>query len=162
MPVADIAAFMHRTETESIASLLEEMAVDAPPSPLEAARSWIDACFAFDTVAEILLALDAHPNLEANATADLIRTKSPSAVAVTLEAIRRAARLESVEAALEAEFAVSCYLMYDHDAIEGIRALIVDKDRNPQWQPATNDEVTREHIEAAFAPSKYGTLGLLS
>jgi enoyl-CoA hydratase len=162
MPVADLAAFLHRLETESIATLLEEMTVDAPPSPLEAARTWIDECFAFATVAEILAALDAHPNPEAKATADLIRTKSPSAVAVTLEAIRRAAVLTAVEEALEAEFAVSCYLMYDHDAIEGIRALIVDKDRNPQWQPATNDAVTREYVEAAFAPSKYGSLGLLS
>ncbi len=162
MPVADIASFLHRLENESIASLLEEMTIDAPTSPLEAARSWIDECFAYDTVAEILAALDAHPSSEANATADLIRTKSPSAVAVTLEAVRRAASLESLEEALEAEFAVSCYLMYDHDAIEGIRALIVDKDRNPQWEPPTNDGVTREYIEAAFAPSKYGTLGLLS
>ncbi len=161
MPVADLASFLHRIETESIASLLDELTVEAPAAPLATARSWIDECFAFDTVAEILAALDASSVTEANATADLIRTKSPSAVAVTLEAVRRAAHLDSVEAALEAEFAVSCYLMYDHDAIEGIRALIVDKDKNPQWQPATNADVTREYIEAAFAPSKYGSLGLL-
>lgn len=113
-------------------------------------------------MAEILAALDASPNADANATADLIRTKSPSAVAVTLEAIRRAAQLASVEEALEAEFRVSCYLMYAHDAIEGIRALIVDKDKNPQWQPPTNDGVTSEYIEAAFASSAYGNLGLLA
>lgn len=160
MPVADLASFLHRIETESIDSLLDELTSEAPMAPLAAARSWIDECFAFDTVAEILAALDASSVAEANATADLIRTKSPSAVAVTLEAIRRAAHLDSVEAALEAEFAVSCYLMYQHDAIEGIRALIVDKDKNPQWQPATNADVTREYIEAAFAPSKYGSLGL--
>lgn len=162
MPLADLASFLHRLETESIASLLEEMAIDAPASALEAARSWIDECFCFDTVAEILAALDGHSSAEARATAELIRTKSPSAVAVTLEAIRRAAGLSSVEEALEAEFAVSCYLMYHHDAIEGIRALIVDKDRNPQWQPPTNEGVTREYIEAAFVSSQYGTLGLLT
>jgi len=162
MPVADLANFLHRLESEALASLLEEMTVDAPAAPLQAARSWIDECFAFDSVGEILAALDAHPNPEAKATADLIRTKSPSAVAVSLEAIRRAATLTTVEEALEAEFAVSCYLMYDHDAIEGIRALIVDKDKNPQWQPPTNAAVTREYVEAAFAPSKYGRLGLLS
>jgi enoyl-CoA hydratase len=161
MPVADLANFLHRMETESFDSLLDELTIEAPASPLEAARPWIDECFAFDTVGQILSALDASSVTEANATAELIRTKSPSAVAVTLEAIRRAAHLDSVEAALETEFAVSCYLMYDHDAIEGIRALIVDKDKNPQWQPATNAGVTRGYIEAAFAPSKYGSLGLL-
>lgn len=162
MPVADLANFLHRLETEPIESLLAEMCTPAPASALENMRSWIDECFAFDSVAQILQALDSNPSAEANATADLIRTKSPSAVAVTLEAVRRAASLTSVEEALEEEFAVSCYLMYDHDAIEGIRALIVDKDKNPQWQPPTNAGVTREYVEAAFAPSKYGTLGLLA
>ena len=161
MPVADLANFLHRLETEPIESLLSEMCSPAPASPLADMRSWIDECFAYDTVAEILAALDASSVTEANAIADLIRTKSPSAVAVTLEAVRRAAALTSIEEALEAEFAVSCYLMYNHDAIEGIRALIVDKDKNPQWQPASNADVTREYIEAAFAPSKYGSLGLL-
>jgi len=162
MPVADLANFLHRLESEAVASLLNEMTVDAPASPLEVARPWVDECFAFDSVGEILAALDAHPNPEAKATADLIRTKSPSAVAVTLEAMRRASTLTTVEEALEAEFAVSCYMMYDHDAIEGIRALIVDKDKNPQWQLPTNAAVSREYVEAAFAPSKYGSLGLLS
>jgi enoyl-CoA hydratase len=162
MPVADLANFLHRLETEPIESLLDEMCTPAPESPLARMRAWIDECFAFDSVAEILEALDAHPASEANATAELIRTKSPSAVAVTLEAMRRAATLTTVEEALEAEFAVSCYLMYDHDAIEGIRALIVDKDKNPQWQPPSNAGVAREYVEAAFAPSKYGTLGLLT
>jgi len=162
MPVADLANFLHRLESEDLAALLEEMTVDSPAAALQAARSWIDECFAFNTLAEILEALDAHPIPEANATADLIRTKSPSAVAVTLEALRRAATLATVEEALEAEFAVSCYLMYDHDAIEGIRALIIDKDKNPHWQPPTNDGVAREYIETAFEPSDYGNLGLLS
>ena len=168
-PVADLASFLHRLESieepgnehESIETLLAEFTQDPPESPLEAARDWIDECFAFDSVAEILAALDASANPEAKATADLIRTKSPSAVAVTLEAVRRARLAESLEEVLETDFAVSCYLMYQHDAIEGIRALIVDKDRNPQWQPPTNAGVTREYIEAAFAPSQYGTLGLL-
>ena len=162
MPVADLANFLHRLETEPIDSLLAQMCTPAPASTLADMRYWIDECFAFDSVGQILQALDSNPSAEANATADLIRTKSPSAVAVTLEAVRRAASLTSVEEALEAEFAVSCYLMYDHDAIEGIRALIVDKDKNPQWLPPSNAGVTREYVEAAFAPSKYGTLGLLA
>ena len=162
MPVADLANFLHRLETESIDSLLAQLCTPAPASPLEHTRSWIDKCFAFDSVAEILEALDANPSSEANATADVIRTKSPSAVAVTLEAVRRAASLASVEEALEGEFLVSCYLMYQHDAIEGVRALIIDKDKNPQWQPSTNTQVTRAYVEAAFEPSVYGTLGLIS
>lgn len=161
MPEANIANFIHRLESEPLDRLLGELCVIAPASPLMAARSWIDECFAFDSVEEILTALESHPTTEANATAELIRTKSPSAVAVTLEALRRARECTSLEQTLEMEFGVSCHLMYQHDAIEGIRALIVDKDRNPQWQPPTNEGVTREYVEAAFAPSTYGSLGLL-
>ncbi len=161
MPVADLATFVHRLETESIEELLAELCTAPPAAALAEQRGWIDECFCFDSVAEILAALGSHASPEAQATADLIRTKSPSAVAVTLEAVRRACDLDTLEQALEAEFAVSCYLMYQHDAIEGIRALIVDKDRNPQWQPPTNAGVTRAYVEAAFTPSTYGTLGLL-
>ncbi len=172
MPVADLANFLHGLEvnsdadsgieTASIESLLAEFSQDPPVSPLESARGWIDECFSFDTVAEILAALDAHSLAEAHETAALIRSKSPSAVAVTLEALRRARVSDSLEEVLETDFAVSCFLMYQHDAIEGIRALIVDKDRNPQWLPATTAGVTRSFIEAAFEPSKYGNLGLLA
>ena len=161
MPLADLATFVHRLETEGIDELLAELCTEPPASPLAEQRPWIDECFAFDSVAEILAALDASAIVEAKATADLIRTKSPSAVAVTLEAVRRARLADSLEQVLETDFAVSCFLMYQHDAIEGIRALIVDKDRNPQWQPPTNAGVTPEYVEAAFAPSKFGTLGLL-
>jgi enoyl-CoA hydratase len=176
IPVADLAKFLQGmeidataesddgadAENESVESLLAEFSQDPPESRLEGARGWIDDCFSFDSVAEILNALDEYPLPEANETAALIRSKSPSAVAVTLEALRRARATDSLEQALETEFAVSCFIMYQHDAIEGIRALIVDKDRNPQWHPPTNAGVTRAYIEAAFEPSMYGTLGLLA
>ena len=162
MPVADLAAFERRVQHESLDVLLRELTVPAPEAPLDMRQPWIDECFRFDTVAEVLAALDGRAEEEARETAALIRTKSPLAVSVALAAVTRARALESVEEALEMEFGISSYLMYAPDGIEGVRALIIDKDRNPQWSPATFAEVTPDQVEDAFAESPHGTLGLLS
>lgn len=162
MPVPDLAAFEERVQEESLDSLLRDLTVPAPPAPLEREQGWIDECFRFDSVDEILSALDGHPEPAARETAALIRTKSPLAVSIALAAVSRARALESVEHALEMEYGISSYLMYGHDGIEGVRALIIDKDRHPRWSPATFAEVTPEQIEAAFAEGPHGTLGLLA
>lgn len=161
LPVANLAAFESRIQDEPLDSLLRELTVPAPESPLAGQQGWIDECFRSDSVGDILTALETSPVAEARQTADLIRTKSPLAVHVALAAIRRAQRLESVEHALEMEFGISCALMHGHDGMEGVRALIIDKDRQPQWQPATLGDVTDEQVEAVFAPHAYGDLGLL-
>jgi enoyl-CoA hydratase len=80
---------------------------------------------------------------------------------VALAAVRRAQRLESVEHALEMEFGISCALMYGGDGVEGVRALIIDKDRSPRWNPPTLDAVTEELVAGVFAEPAYGTLGLV-
>lgn len=162
MPVADLAAFERRVQHESLDVLLRELTEPAPPSLLEEQQGWIDACFRFETVGEILAALDSSTVEQARETAALIRTKSPLAVSVALAAVQRARALESVEHALEMEFGISSYLMYADDGIEGVRALIIDKDRNPRWSPPSLADVTPDQIEAAFAESPHGTLGLLA
>lgn len=161
MPAADLAAFEQRIQHEPLDSLLRELTVPAPRAPLEDAQGWIDECFRFDSADEILAALDASAEPAARETAALIRTKSPLAVSIALAAVSRARGLESVEHALEMEFGISSYLMYGHDGIEGVRALIIDKDRNPKWSPVTFAEVTPEQVEAAFAEGPHGTLGIL-
>ncbi len=161
IPVANLAAFERRIQDESLDALLRELCGPIQESPLAQQQWWIDECFRSDSVGDILIALETSPVAEARQTADLIRTKSPLAVHVALAAIRRAQRLESVEHALEMEFGISCALMHGHDGMEGVRALIIDKDRQPQWQPATLGDVTDEQVEAVFAPHAYGDLGLL-
>ncbi len=138
------------------------IAVVSEPSPASVVaehRRWIDECFAFDSVARILEALDASSTPEANDAARLIRTKSPTAVAVTLASLRRARDLPSLNDALEQEFVVSCNLIHGHDAIEGVRALIVDKDQSPVWEHADANAVSDQDVEDAFVNRGYGTLG---
>lgn len=128
-------------------------AVAPPASDLVAQRHWIDDCFAGDTVSDIIAALRGHDAGLANDAANVIAGRSPIALSVTLESVRRAKTLESLRDALVQEYRVSCASARSHDFVEGIRAQLVDKDRNPTWSPASLGEVTREDIENYFAPA---------
>jgi enoyl-CoA hydratase len=127
-------------------------AVEPPPSELAAQHEWIDECYAGDTVADIVAALRAHGAGPANDAADLIATRSPIALSVTLAAVRRAAKLDTLEDVLAQDYRVSSASLRSHDLVEGIRAQLVDKDRNPTWSPASLAQVTAADVEAYFAP----------
>jgi enoyl-CoA hydratase len=127
-------------------------AVEPPASNLAAQRDWIDECYAGDTVAEIVAALRGHDAGPANDAADLIATRSPIALSVTLEAVRRAAKLDTLEDVLAQDYRVSSASLRSHDLVEGIRAQLVDKDRNPKWSPASLAQVTPAQVESYFAP----------
>jgi enoyl-CoA hydratase len=127
-------------------------AVEPPASNLAAQRDWIDECYAGDTVAEIVAALRGHDAGPANDAADLIATRSPIALSVTLEAVRRAAKLDTLEGVLAQDYRVSSASLRSHDLVEGIRAQLVDKDRNPKWSPASLAQVTPAQVESYFAP----------
>ena len=122
------------------------------PSALAAKRVWIDDAFAADTVADIVERLRARSEAEAAATADVLAELAPTALAVTLEAVRRARYLPSLRAALAQEYALVLWFATSQpDLVEGIRAQLVDKDRSPRWRPATIAELPRDAAASAFA-----------
>ena len=127
-------------------------AVEPPPSELAAQRDWIDECFAGDTVADIVAALRGHDAGPANDAADLVASRSPISVSVALQAVRRAAKLETLEDVLIQDYRVSSATARSHDLVEGIRAQVIDKDRNPKWSPASLAAVTAADVDAYFAP----------
>lgn len=107
-------------------------------SALAAARPWIDDAFAADDVAEIIDRLRARPEPEARAAADTLAALSPTALVVTLAAVRAARALPDLRAALAQEYGLVLWFAHTQpDLVEGIRAQLVDKDREPRWQPAT-------------------------
>ncbi|MGB4777737.1 enoyl-CoA hydratase/isomerase family protein [Microbacterium sp.] len=108
------------------------------PSRLEAARVWIDDAFAADTVTEIIARLRGNGDPAASATADALDQAAPTALTVTLAAIRRARGLPDLRAALAQEYGlVMWFAQTQPDLVEGIRAQLVDKTRDPRWHPAT-------------------------
>ena len=122
------------------------------PSSLAAKRAWIDDAFAADTVADIVDRLRARPEAEAAATADVLAQLAPTALAVTLEAVRRARVLPDLRAALAQEYGLVLWFATSQpDLVEGIRAQLVDKDRSPRWRPATIAELAPDAAASAFA-----------
>lgn len=162
----------HFVPTERIPALLADLAVreasvalaaaeaPAPESPLAAARSWLDAAYAGDDVLVILERLRALGTEEANRTADTIEAKSPTSVKLTLRALREAAQLPTLPPALDMEYRLALGLHGHHDFVEGVRAQVVDKDRNPQWEPARLDEVSDDEIAGFFGSLGDRELGL--
>lgn len=152
VPHADIEAFRRAIVGDGVENALAKYAVEPPPSELAAQRDWIDDCFARDTVEDIVAALAGHGAGPANDAANLIATRSPIALSVTLEAVRRAAELETLKDVLIQDYRVSSASLRSHDLVEGIRAQLIDKDRNPKWSPAQLAAVTAADVEAYFTP----------
>jgi enoyl-CoA hydratase len=152
VPHSALEAFSSAIVADGIESALAGHAVEPPPSHLDAQRDWIDECFAGETVMEIVAALRGHDAGPAQDAANLIASRSPIAVSVALEAVRRAAKLDSLEDVLIQDYRVSSASVRSHDLVEGIRAQIIDKDRNPKWSPATLAEITAADVDAYFAP----------
>lgn len=147
-----LADFTRAVVDDGPESALAAYAVEPPPSSLVAARPWIDECFDGDTVADIVAALRGQDAGPANDAANLIASRSPTALAVTLAAVRRAATLDSLEDVLAQEYRVSSASLRSHDLVEGIRAQLVDKDRNPRWSPASLAAVSTADVETYFQP----------
>lgn len=154
VPHDKLDAFIESVIADGVEDALATYAIDPPASPLLEQRDWIDECYAGDTVADILAALGGHDATAAQDAAKLIATRSPIALAVTLEAVRRAAKLETLEDVLQQEYRTSSASVKSHDFVEGIRAQLVDKDRNPQWSPASLSAVTPADVEAYFVPAE--------
>jgi enoyl-CoA hydratase len=151
VPHDTLGEFKQAVIDDGIDAALSAHTVEPPPSPLLAERNWIDDCFAGETVGDIVAALRGHDAGPANDAANLIATRSPVSLCVALEAIRRAAKLETLEDVLRQEYRTSCACSRSHDFVEGTRAVVIDKDRNPKWSPASLAAVTTADVEAYFA-----------
>jgi enoyl-CoA hydratase len=152
VPHGDVEALRQAIVADGVENALAKYAIDPPPSDLVAQRDWIDECYAGESVADIIASLRGRDAGPANDAADLIAARSPIALSVTLAAVRRAAKLETLKDVLIQDYRVSSASLRSHDLVEGIRAQLIDKDRNPKWSPAELAAVTAADVEAYFAP----------
>ena len=137
-------------------ALLAAFAAPLAGGPLQTHRAAIDRLFDADRVEDILSALDAAGLAGADAdfarrTAATIRTKSPTSLKIALAQLRRGKSLD-FDASLRTEFRIVSRVVTGHDFYEGIRAVIVDKDHNPRWQPPALDAVSDADVARYFAP----------
>ena len=152
LPHSELDAFTRAIVADGVDSALAHHTIEPPPSELAAQREWIDECYSKDTVIDIVASLRAHDAGPANDAADLIASRSPISLSVAFEGVRRAANMETLEDVLTQDYRMSSASSRSHDFVEGIRAQIIDKDRNPKWSPATLAEVTVADVAAYFAP----------
>lgn len=145
-------ALVSRADPQTATELVLLFDETAGPARLEAARPWIDAAFAADSVAEIIGRLRERDEPEARAAADLLDTLPPTALAVTLAAVREARARNELRAVLAQEYGlVLWFAQTQPDLVEGIRARLVDKDGSPSWSPASRDDLDPEIVTQAFA-----------
>ncbi len=119
------------------------------------ARERIDHHFGQESVAAIFESLrresDPHGRIWANETLEALEKRSPTMLCVTFEQLRRAKELSLADCfRMELNLIHSCF---DHgDLVEGIRAVIIDKDMKPRWKHADIDAVREDEVMAFFAP----------
>ena len=144
-------------EVEPVEALLAEFATAPEAAPLAALRPAIDRCFAADSIEAILEALAGEAgsggagSLWAAETRAGLMAKSPTSLKVTLRQLT-IGRDYDVEQALKLEYRLTQHFMAAHDFYEGVRALLIDKDQAPRWQPASLAAVDDAMVEAYFAP----------
>ncbi|MEU1125461.1 enoyl-CoA hydratase/isomerase family protein [Streptomyces sp. NPDC005899] len=159
--LADVTQALAESATPAaVRNTVAAHAERAPDGELAACRQWIDDCYAPDNVEEIIERLLDSGIPAAKEAAATLLTRSPTALKVTLEAVRRARGLDSLEAALDQEFRVSCRAFTGPDLVEGVRAQIIDKDRRPRWSPADPAGVTDAEVARHFEPLGERELGL--
>ncbi|MCW2550451.1 MAG: Enoyl-CoA hydratase/isomerase [Mycobacterium sp.] len=151
VPHEKLDEFTAAIVADGVDAALATFAIEPPASPLLAQRRWIDECYAGDTVVDIIAELRGHDAGPAIDAANYIASRSPIALAVALEAVRRAGQLDTLKDVLRQEFRTSCGALRSHDLVEGIRAQLVDKDRNPKWSPSTLALCSEDAVETYFA-----------
>lgn len=138
-------------------AVLGAFAEPAGEAPVAALRPAIDALFAGNRVEDILAALDraaaaAGPDAEfARKMAATVRAKSPLSLKVTLRQMQLGKSCD-FDQCIRTEFRIVSRVVRGHDLYEGIRAVIVDKDQAPRWQPATLEAVDERQVERHFDP----------
>jgi enoyl-CoA hydratase len=158
VPSESLPALAEALESSTPDAAVERFAQAAPDSALAAQREWIDTAYVHDDAEEIVRSLRSLGD-QAIAAADTIEAKSPTSVKVALESLRRVRGLP-LEEALDQEYRVGLRCLAGPDFREGIRAQVVDKDRNPQWKPPTLADVHASDVEGYFAPLGERELGL--
>nr|WP_083742737.1 enoyl-CoA hydratase/isomerase family protein [Rhodococcus sp. MTM3W5.2] len=161
IPSGRVPAFLAALAAGPLERALEEFTEPAPESALLAQKGWIGDAYSADTVEEIVSRLRDSGIPAAADAADQILAKSPTAAKVTLRSLRRSRDLDSLEEVLNQEYRVSSACLDSHDLVEGIRAQVVEKDRNPAWSPATLEAVTDEQVDRFFAGLGAFELGLV-
>jgi enoyl-CoA hydratase len=139
------------TASSEIKNLIDGFATGETSGPVAAMQPSIDAWFAHDRMEDIVAALARDGSELAQSTLKALNEKSPRGMIVTLELLRLARASSSLEECLVREYRAALEVFASDDFREGVRAAVIDKDRNPRWSPPRIEDVTPAMIAPYFA-----------
>jgi enoyl-CoA hydratase len=116
----------------------------------------INRIFAAESVEAIIAALEKDGSHWAQTQIEVLATKSPQALKVSFRQLREGARMQSFTDQMRQEYRIAVRASQRHDFLEGVRALIVDKDNSPKWDPPTLAGVTDAMLDEIFTPLSPG------
>lgn len=128
-------------------AVLRDLAQTPDAGELERRKESLDRALAGNRIEDALALLDSCGSAFARAAAMEIRRKSPTSVKVTHTLLKRALMAGKLETCLVNEYRAACRLLESHDLYEGVRAAIIDKDRNPRWLPPTLADVSDDAVD---------------
>jgi enoyl-CoA hydratase len=139
------------TTDEEVGEILKTFASPHKPGKLSSEHPLIDRIFTLPSVEEIITALDNEMSEFGSQLARAIRQKSPLSLKIAFEQMQRGKSLDFAEA-MQTEFRIVNRVAKGKDFYEGIRAVVVDKDNAPKWQPASLEDVSEAMVAEHFAP----------
>ncbi len=134
-----------------VTSVIDGFATGETSGPVAAIEPQIDRWFGHDRMQDIVAALGADGSELAQATLKTLNEKSPRGMVVALKLLRLARASSSLEACLVREYGAALEVFASDDFREGVRAAVIDKDRNPKWSPPRIDDVTPAMVAPYFA-----------
>jgi enoyl-CoA hydratase len=140
-----------RANTADVKAAIDGFATGETSGPVAALRPQIDGWFAHDRMQDIIAALQQDGSELAAATLRTLNEKSPRGMVVTLKLLRLARGSTSLEQCLVREYRAALQVFASDDFREGVRAAVIDKDRNPRWSPSRIEDVTPAMVAPYFA-----------
>ena len=137
---------------DMLGEILSRLTHSVPAGSFEPHLATINACFAGDRAEDMVAALEADGSAWAVKQAEIVRTKSPETVKVALRQVRDGARCETFEDNMRMEYRIGWRKVQSPDFIEGVRAVIIDKDHAPKWTPDTLEGVSDADVAKFFEP----------
>src|SRR5713226_1214313 len=137
--------------SDEIKTIIDGFATGETSGPVAAMQSRIDGWFAYNRMQDIVAGLQRDGSELAQSTLKTLNEKSPRGMVVTLKLLRLARESSSLEECLVREYRAALQVFASDDFREGVRAAVIDKDRNPKWSPPGIEDVTPEMVAPYFA-----------
>ena len=134
-----------------VSQTLSEFHINDSPAPLNDFRELIEGSFQKNNVGAIMTSLEKNPNEFTTKTFNTLLKKSPTSLCVTHEQILRGRELD-LDACLQMEYRMVLKFLSGRDFYEGVKAVVIDKDHAPNWNPDSVDKVSKETVEDYFEP----------